>query len=195
MILKDDFIAILKDQAIDEQEIVQKYITHGSSFAFNEDDDKYFRLKKIIADNFNLNPENVFMVGSAKLGFSIAPLKLWKSFDDESDIDTVIVSDAIFDEFWVDLYDFNLELTPRTEEEQKRFNKFLNYFFKGWFRPDLFPFSYNKKDEWFDFFRDISYGEFGKRKITGAIFRNYYFYEKYHIKNLKNIRYGGLING
>lgn len=135
------------------------------------------------------------MVGSAKLGFSIAPSKLWKSFDEESDIDMVIVSDVIFDDFWVDLYDFNLELTSRTEAEQNRFNRFLNYFFKGWIRPDLFPFSYNKKDEWFEFFRTISYGEFGARKITGAIFRNSYFYENYHIRNVKNIRLGGLING
>lgn len=188
MISKDDFITILKDQSINEQEIVQRYITYGSSFIFDKDDDKYFKLKKIISNNFNLNPENVIMVGSAKLGFSIAPLKLWKSFDDESDIDMVIVSDVIFDEFWVDLYDFNLELTDRTEDEQNKFNRFLNYFFKGWLRPDLFPFSYSKKDKWFDFFSAISYGDFGERKITGAIFRNFNFYEKYHIRNLKNIK-------
>ena len=180
---------------VNNQEIVQRYITHGASFVFDEDEDKHFRLKKLISDNFNLSPENVIMVGSAKLGFSIAPSKLWKSFDEESDIDMVIVSDVIFDDFWVDLYDFNLELTSRTEAEQNRFNRFLNYFFKGWIRPDLFPFSYNKKDEWFEFFRTISYGEFGARKITGAIFRNSYFYENYHIRNVKNIRLGGLING
>lgn len=195
MISKDDFITKLKDTSIDNQEIVQRYITHGSSFAFNEDDDKYFKLKKLIAVNFSLNPEHVIMVGSAKLGFSIAPSKLWKAFGDESDIDMVIISEVVFDEFWIDLYDFNLDLTDRTQEEQKRFDKFLNYFFKGWLRPDLFPFFYNKKDEWFDFFRSISYGEFGERKITGAIFRNFYFYENYHIRNLKNIRHGGLING
>lgn len=195
MISKDDFITKLKNQSINNQEIVQRYITHGASFVFDEDEDKHFRLKKLISDNFNLSPENVIMVGSAKLGFSIAPSKLWKSFDEESDIDMVIVSDVIFDDFWVDLYDFNLELTSRTEAEQNRFNRFLNYFFKGWIRPDLFPFSYNKKDEWFEFFRTISYGEFGARKITGAIFRNSYFYENYHIRNVKNIRLGGLING
>lgn len=192
MILKDDFITKLKDESINDQEIVQRYITHGSSFVFDED--KYFKLKKIIADNYTLNPENVIMVGSAKLGFSIAPIKLWKPFDDESDIDTVIISETIFDEFWIGLYDFNLELTDRTEKEQNRFDKFLNYFFKGWLRPDLFPFSYDKKDGWFDFFRDISYKEFGERKITCAIYRNSYFYENYHIRNIKNIRQGGLNN-
>jgi hypothetical protein len=195
MITKGDFINFLKDQNITEQEIVQRCITHGTSYVFSEDDDKYFELKKIIANQFNLNPENVIMIGSAKLGFSIVPFKLWKSFDEESDIDMVIISESIFDEFWHDLYDFNLELMNRTVEEQTRFDKFLNYFFKGWLRPDLFPFSYPKKNKWFDFFRNISYGEFGKRKITGAIFRNLYFYENYHIRNLKNIRQGDIING
>jgi predicted nucleotidyltransferase len=192
MISKNDFIEKLKDAAIREQEIVQRYITHGSSFVFNGDEDKDFKLKKVIADNFSLNPECVIMIGSAKLGFSIAPLKLWKAFDDESDIDMVIISNEIFDEFWVDLYDFNLELTDRTEEEQERFEKFLIYFFKGWLRPDLFPFSYEKKNQWFDFFNSISYGEFGERKITGAIFRNFHFYENYHIQNVKKIRHGGI---
>ena len=127
MISKDEFIVILREQELNEQEMVQRYITHGSSFVFDEDDGKYFKLKKIIADKFELRPEEVIMVGSAKLGFSIAPSKLWKSFDDESDIDMVIVSEEIFDKFWIDLYDFNLELIDRTEEEQKRYNKFLDY--------------------------------------------------------------------
>ena len=82
--------------------------------------------------------------------------------------------------------------TGRTEEEQERFEKFLIYFFKGWLRPDLFPFSYEKKNQWFDFFNSISYGEFGERKITGAIFRNFHFYENYHIQNVKKIRHGGI---
>ena len=195
MISKSDFIKRLKNTSFTEQEIVQRCITHGSSFVFAGDDDKDFRLKKSIADNFSLNPESIVMIGSAKLGFSIAPHKLWKRFDDESDIDMVIISDKIFDNFWIDLYNFNVELVDRSKDEQDKFQSFLKYFFKGWLRPDLFPFDYKRRDDWFNFFKSISYGEFGIRKITGAVFRNFYFYENYHIHNLKVIRQGGFING
>jgi len=43
---------------------------------------------------------------------------------------------------------------------------FLKYFFKGWIRPDLFPFDFKGKNEWEDFFKSISYKEFSERKIA-----------------------------
>lgn len=132
------------------------------------------------------------MVGSAKLGFSINPTQLWKLFSDDSDIDMVIISDMIFDKFWRQLYEFNIDIKSRTEQEQKRFNSFLKYFFKGWIRPDLFPFEFDGKEKWDNFFRSISYKEFGNRKITGAIFRNLFFFENYHRNNIKQIRLGGV---
>lgn len=85
------------------------------------------------------------MIGSAKLGFSIAPSKLWKEFNEESDIDIVVVSDKIFDIYWQELFEFNIELTARSQGEQDLYEKFLNYFFRGWIRPDLFSFNFQKK--------------------------------------------------
>jgi len=194
MITVDDFKAKLRDEAISEVEIVQRYITYGSPFVFEGDDDKYFKLKKTIAENFSLNPEAVIMVGSAKLGFSISPLKRWQPFHGESDIDMVIISSDVFDRFWKELYAFNINLTARTDKEEERYYRFLNYFFKGWLRPDVFPFSYVGRNVWLDFFKSISYGEFGDyNKITGAIFRGWEFYEGYHTGNIKEIRNGGVV--
>ncbi len=133
------------------------------------------------------------MIGSAKLGFSISPLKLWQPFREGSAIDMVVISPIIFDRFWVELYDFNIKLTSRTDYEDKQYRKFLDYFFKGWLRPDLFPFSYDGRKDWFDFFKSISYAEFGIQKVSGAIFRNHGFYERYHVVNIRTIRNGGVM--
>ena len=76
------------------------------------------------------------MVGSAKLGFSIAPSKLWKPFDGESDIDIVVVSEKSFTEYWSKLFLFNSN-TFRNEQDAERYEKFKDYFFRGWIRPDL----------------------------------------------------------
>jgi hypothetical protein len=190
MIFKDKFEQKLLDLSIPEREIVQQHIIHGNPFIFSQNEDLYFKMKKDISDYFKIYPDNVMMVGSAKLGFSISPQKLWKDFREESDIDAVIVSDKIFDLYWQDLFEFNIELTARSEHEQIMYNSFIDYFFRGWIRPDLFPFNFNKKDEWFTFFRNISYKTYGPQKITCAIYRNMFFFESYHVKNLKLIRNG-----
>jgi len=184
----DEFKNKLRDKSISDLEIVQGCITHGPAFVFQGDEEKYFKLKKTIAQRFELNPQSVIMIGSAKLGFSISPLKLWKPFNDDSDIDMVIISPEVFDKFWKELYDFNIELTDRSEEEDKQYHDFLSYFFKGWLRPDMFPFSYSGRTEWFEFFKSISYGNYGDHKISGAIFRNHDFYECYHSRNIRAIR-------
>jgi predicted nucleotidyltransferase len=183
------FKAALRDQSLTEKLIVQKYIIHGTPYIFKDNENKYFDLKHEIATNFNEHFECVRMIGSAKLGFSIAPRKLWRSFSDESDIDIAIISQSIFEQFWIDLYDFNISLTSRTEKEQKSYRDFLEYLFKGWLRPDLFPFKYLRKNEWFDFFKSISY-KYGYQKIACAIYYSDDFFEKYHTLNIKNLRQG-----
>lgn len=186
------FKAALGDSLMTDQVIVQKFITHGTPHLFEKQDDKYFDLKHDIANHFRERPENVHMVGSAKLGFSIAPQKLWKPFDAESDIDMVVISEKIFKQFWHDLYDFNIALTSRTHIEETNYIKFLKYFFKGWIRPDLFPFNYPYKKEWRLFFQSISYNKYGPRKITCAIYYGLDFFEKYHIENIKKLRAGSI---
>ena len=193
MITADEFKNKLRDEALSDIEVVQRYITHGSAFVFKDNDDKYFKLKKMVAEEFGLNPQEVIMIGSAKLGFSISPLKRWQPFHGESDIDMVIISSDKFDRFWKGLYDFNIELTARTEKEEKRYYRFLDYLFKGWLRPDVFPFSYVGRNEWLGFFKSISYGEFGDYKINGAVFRDWGFYETYHTSNIREIRNGGVV--
>jgi predicted nucleotidyltransferase len=193
MITADAFKVILHDLTLSDQAIVRQYITDGAPFVFHDENAKYFRLRQLIANFFSTHPHSVFMIGSAKLGFSINPKHLWSPFTKDSDIDMVIVSSALFDEFWKDLYYFNIDLTVRSEDEVKQYHKFLKYFFRGWLRPDLFPFSYTKKDYWYEFFKKISYREFGDYKIRGAVFRDFDFYEKYHEKNISTIRKGDLI--
>lgn len=186
-----EFKNVLNDYRNSELEIAQKYIIHRTPFIFGED--LYYALKKSIGDHFDIHYNEVKMIGSAKLGFSIAPNKVWKELDDDSDIDMAIVSNDIFESFWKEMYKFNLSISARSETEQKNFNKFKNYFFRGWIRPDLLPFDFPQKTKWFDFFRSISYKKFGNRKITGAIYKDFYFFESYHTSNLKTLRAGGKI--
>jgi predicted nucleotidyltransferase len=182
----------LRNQSLTDSEIVDRHILFGTPYIFKDEEDKYFSLKSVIANQFGVSHTNVIMVGSAKLGFSIAPKKLWTKIHDDSDIDMVIISEQLFDHYWKQLLEFNINLTYRNEQEDKKYREFLEYFFKGWLRPDKFPFNFPDKQAWFDFFKSISYKEYDKRKITGAIYRNEYFFKKYHENNIKKLRIGGV---
>lgn len=187
----DNLITEFKDklnQDTAEKELINRYLIFGTPYIFKDDESIYYTLKEKIATYFEVSHTDVYMTGSAKLGFSIAPQKLWKKIGDDSDIDIAIISEKLFDTFWIDLLDFRIGLTSRTKQDDIAYRKFLEYFFKGWLRPDLFPFKYKNRNAWFDFFKSISYKDYDKRKISCAIFRNMHFFQTYHTQNIQNIR-------
>jgi hypothetical protein len=186
--LIDNFKQDLLDY--DPEYLIEKYLIFGNPYIFRSKDYLYFELKKELSSHFNVKTSEVFMIGSSKLGFSISPKKLWIKMDEnvDSDIDMVILSEQLFDIFWKDLLDFRIELTSRNECQDRNYQKFVDYFFKGWLRPDLFPFDYHNRNDWFDFFNELSYKKYDKRKVSCAVFRNEYFFKKYHTKNLNQIR-------
>ncbi len=51
--------------------VIRKHIIFGDCWVFGND--KYYELKADVAEHFHVHPNEVLVVGSAKLGFSIAP--------------------------------------------------------------------------------------------------------------------------
>lgn len=189
MITKEEFIQELNNIAYTNGELVERYIWFGTPAIFSDCEQKYYDLKREISTQFPVKSKsNIIVVGSAKLGFSIAPRKRFRDIQDESDIDVAIIDEDLFDSYWEQLFEFNINVKSRSEREQESYQKFLQYFFKGWLRPDLFPFNFKGKKEWFDFFSRISYKAYDKRKVAAAIYKNEYFFRKYHEDNIKSLR-------
>lgn len=189
MITKEKFIQELKNIACTNEELVERYIWFGTPVIFANCEQKYYNLKREISTQFPVKSKsNIIVVGSSKLGFSIAPRKRFRDIQDDSDIDVAIIDEELFDSYWERLFEFNINIRSRSEREEELYQKFLQYFFKGWLRPDLFPFNFKGKREWFDFFNGISYKEYDKRKVTAAIYKNEYFFKKYHEENVKALR-------
>jgi hypothetical protein len=69
--------------------IVQRHITQGECFAL--DGGRHVNLKTEVGTRFGVHPNEVLVVGSAKLGFSIAPQKRYQPFRDRSDSDLLTV--------------------------------------------------------------------------------------------------------
>ncbi len=182
---------LLKADTLDKRTtFIQRHLVHGTPFVFNNDDPKYFDFRNRIANKFGVHYQEVFIVGSSKLGFSYQNNT---EFSLESDIDVVIVNEGLFDKYHRAISEYQYELDKfiqtRTIGEMQQYEKFLKYFIKGWMRPDYIPTSFNielLRDEWFQYFKSISNdkSEVGNYKVTGGLFKSMYYFEKYHLQSI-----------
>lgn len=160
------------------ESIVQKHIMDGDCYLLDED--KHYELKNEIATKYELNPRDILVVGSAKLGFSIAVNKRYRHFGDASDIDVAIVSPELFDKVWQLVFEFSEK--PGRHGYWKNSHDFKQYLFRGWIRPDLLPPSadFPYKRDWFEFFRKLTAtGYYGDYRVAAGLYRSLYFLEKY----------------
>jgi predicted nucleotidyltransferase len=156
-------------------EIVRRHIVFGECAAISPE--KYFQLRTLVASTFGVHPNDVLIVGSAKLGFSIKPKKRYELFSESSDLDVVIISEKFFDLIWQDLHRYH-----ETGGYWERFDEFCSYLFEGWIRPDMLPpdsqFVFAK--DWWKFFNHISRSRaFSVSRVRGAIYKNWYFLESF----------------
>ena len=157
-------------------QVVRKHIISGDCFILSQD--KYFNLRSEVAEHFGLHPNEVFVVGSAKLGFSVAPKKRFRPFRrNKSDIDVALVSSKLFDQVNEDIFNYKQEAG-----DWPKYSEFADHLFQGWIRPDKFPrspvFQFGKK--WWDFFLGLTGNQrYGDYKIRGALYKSYFFIENY----------------
>lgn len=172
----------------------RRHSLHGTPVVFGGKEDDYYEFRKRIANKFDISFHEVFITGSAKLGFS--PHKE-KQFDYESDIDVAIISSSLYERIMGYIHDYQMELRENRKavsyEELKGYHRFLEYGAIGWMRPDLLPTSFRVrelKSDWFDFFDSISYGksEVGNYKVTAGAFKSYAHLERYTLSGLRSLR-------
>lgn len=159
--------------SISPENLMRKSILNGECCIIPSDE--YVELRTEVAAHFGLMHNEVLVVGSAKLGFSIAPQKRYRSFSNSSDIDVVLVSSKLFDTFWEEIFIYD-----NGGAYWKNKQKFIEYMFRGWLRPDKFPSDF--ADGWFEYFREITnQGKYGPYKIAGALYKNWRFLESYQL--------------
>lgn len=190
-IIQERVLAFTRDfNLISPTEIVHKHILCSDCFALVPS--LHSELKRSIANHFAVDETHVFVVGSAKLGFSLASPKRYNPFSLASDIDIAICDTNLFDIFWDDVFRY----WERNEFwEYYKFNDFRKYLFRGWIRPDKLPPShtFQRASEWWEFFRQLTYSrKYGPFKISGALYKTLYFLESYQRQSvLKCIQEGG----
>lgn len=138
-------------------------------------------LRVALAGKFGVLAEDItlWVVGSAKLGFSITEKRLrdgtvlprYRAFSAASDIDVAVVSPRLFDLIWKELSMY-AHRVARLPWDSGALGDYMVY---GWLRPDHFPVRprLRRCDDWWDLFRSLSSdARYGRRKVRGGLFHS-----------------------
>jgi hypothetical protein len=192
----ESFLDRLKKTNTSEEvlDFCRKSVLHGTPHIFQGREDEHYEFRKRIAEQFDISFHEVYITGSAKLGFS--PFKK-TNFSYESDVDVAIVSHKLFEEIMEHIRQYQMQLRNSrlavSSYEIGKYHTFLEYGAIGWMRPDHLPHSFTVKelkDNWFDFFSSISYGksEVGNYKVNAGVFKTYKHLERYTFSGFESLK-------
>ncbi|MGP8329753.1 MAG: hypothetical protein ACT6FF_05500 [Methanosarcinaceae archaeon] len=208
----DQFKQDLLLKKLNNEQIFQKYFIDQKTYFFFSNHNEEYLLKCEIAEVLKVYINDIYIIGSGKVGFSIKPKAIGRAFDenfkkthklnDKSDIDVAIVSNELFEFIMVNMYDWSeaykkdWNSNDYYSDGKEKFGvslkyKFLEYMGKGWYRPDFTPVSYSLERGESSIQDAIkSWRKRLKRKVSIAIYKNWNFFMKYQIENIQSIRDG-----
>jgi hypothetical protein len=199
----DDFAQLLLTRPLSE--VVQEHVFQGVPFVFRRTPQTLDILKGHLASELGLNPSNILVVGSARIGFSLNPDKFPRQFSGTSDIDILIVDENLFDEVWTTLLKWNY---PRRLVKLGRADGDWIYqrrkdIYWGWFVPDQIRFEgisfpdalqpiRDLSARWFNAFRGLSqysdHAELARREVSGRLYRTWNHAHLYHQEGLRLLK-------
>lgn len=174
---------------------MRDFILDGPCLHIDKKAIELIRISLSEAVGITIDPEELFIVGSAKLGFGLfekkqkdaEALPRFRPFGPASDIDVAICSTKLFDSIWNELCDYALA-KPWLPHLMRNTGNYLVY---GWLRPDQIP--YEARLRTLDLFKDrlrklSNNSALGRRKINGAIYRDVSFLSKYQTRGITQCR-------
>lgn len=165
--------------AAEISDVIRKHITTGEPVGVEPD--TYFQLRKQIAGEFAVHPSAIVLVGSCRLGFSLKNKKggRYTPITQASDVDVAVVSDALFDSYWNQVFDVVQDDRSWAVNDGKRFTRDL---FSGWLSPDTLPNipRFTNARRWAEFFARLTRERTcGYRTITARLYRTWDRLEAY----------------
>lgn len=151
--------------------------------------------KMMVSDALDIGFNNVVMVGSGKIGFSLSPEKFLKPFSDEgdnkSDVDIAIISTQMFDYFWR-LFRASYNITNK---------KYYKYISRGIYRGYISDMDLLNIDDcrvaWLELSnkatKSLQRRMYFKHEIHYRIYRDWKDMEEYHIQTIEQLK--GELNG
>lgn len=171
------------------QQYFERWLLATTPFAFDTEDTQFAAFRRELSDSLEVHPAELFMVGSAQLGFSLHPDHLLRAFSAESDLDVVVVSPTIFDAAWRDLLQRRGDPALLETEQKRLFKKTRENFFDGYLRPDHLPTGSQLLRSWFPrlagpFKSTVAQ----KHDVRAWLFRTWLHAESFYCNNIERVR-------
>lgn len=104
--------------------IARLWLSEGIPFAFRERPGIYEAVRMWVAVMLGIDPKEITMIGSARLGQSLSDDHFGKPFSDQSDLDLTIVSGEYFEKIRTEFCKWSLhyeagEVSPHNERERR----------------------------------------------------------------------------
>ena len=165
--------------------LTSKWVLEKIPYIFNNDSEAYIKTKLELASLINVDSCSIIFVGSASTGFSLSPMKNFRKFNDQSDIDIAIISHYYFDIAWhtlrkINIYNLSREAILSIKAHREK------YIYYGTIATDkilgLLPFG----KEWVAAIESLKrYPIFENRDINFRLYRDHESLREYHINNFK----------
>lgn len=103
--------------------IARLWLSEGIPFAFRKTPALYEVIRVWLGNRLDVEPKEIHLCGSARIGQSLAPNKIGKVFGEHSDLDLFVVSESLFGQVRTDFnkwsYDFETgQVNPGNEKER-----------------------------------------------------------------------------
>jgi hypothetical protein len=105
--------------------LARLWLSEGIPFAFRNKPAVYEYMRSFLASRLGVDPKDITLIGSARIGQSLSPSTLGRPFSSESDLDLTVVSPDLFNrlvaEFNAWAYDFDSDAARPANSRERRF--------------------------------------------------------------------------
>lgn len=134
---EEEFKRALRSRPFDW--IIDRYLLRGLPFYSAREPALHDEMLRAVSTGLRVTRPDIGVVGSARVGFSLAPYKFGEPFSESSDLDVIVVSSRLFDASWVDILRRRTNPSPplstSTRASLRRHRK-KHYVYNGWMYPD-----------------------------------------------------------
>jgi hypothetical protein len=174
---------LVKLASTGKAEVLIDQLFCGTPHAFEARPAEYDKFKAQLSHSLNVAATHIIVVGSGRFGFSLAPHKFGRPFNDRSDLDVIIVDESLFDLAWLELirYDFKSLSFDRDITESLKEHRSNNIFW-GYLEPYKLKnaLSFYKK-VWFPAFAALGFFRpAAGRTVKARLYRTWEHARNYH---------------
>ena len=178
----------------------------GLPYAFQGMPAVFDRFRAEIVGKLGVQESGIRVIGSGKLGYSLAPDSYPRAYSESSDIDVLMVDERLFDSVWCSLVRWHYARTAKgdmTGYERAWIGKRQKSIFWGWLQIEdllldrrevvfgtihLKPIT-DLRVQWFNIFQILSgYRELKRRKVDGRLYRTWDHARMYHVDSLNELK-------